>query len=252
MAKMTPEQVKEFWTKQALSNKDSYTASWTDKYMMNLECDAISKYIEEEDLVLDVGCANGYTTNRIAKQTGSTIHGIDYIPEMIEVANKNKPNNVMYSVGDITKLNFMDGFNVVMGIRVLINLPNHDVQVNAMNRCLDALVPGGLYLMSEATLQGWERINTFRYDNDLTRIPIPDFNVYLDEDEIVSALQPRARLIGIQNFSSTYFVGTRIIKPLLCKPEEAVNPNSEWNRFFSMLPPFGDYGTQKLFIWLKK
>ena len=32
---------------------------------------------------------------------------------------------------------------------------------------------------------------------------------------------------------------------------DAANPDLEWNRWFSMLPPSGDYGTQKLFLFRK-
>jgi hypothetical protein len=60
----------------------------------------------------------------------------------------------------------------------------------------------------------------------------------------------------ISNFSSTYFVGTRVLKPLLAGAiGNGVDParaEMEWNRFFSLLPTAGDYGTQKLFVFRRR
>ena len=63
-------------------------------------------------------------------------------------------------------------------------------------------------------------------------------------------------LLELVNFASTYFVGTRVLKPLLAQAlggkMDPANPNAEWNRWFSMLPACGDYGTQKLFVFRKR
>ena len=84
---------------------------------------------------------------------------------------------------------------------------------------------------------------------------MPPFNNYLDEDQIARSAGPELELVDIVNFSSSYFVGTRIIKPLLAKAADAgidvADPSMEWNRWFSMLPAAGDYGTQKLFVLRK-
>ncbi len=55
------------------------------------------------------------------------------------------------------------------------------------------------------------------------------------------------------NFASTYFVMTRVAKPLLANavaaPIDVTDPSSHWNRWASQLPAAGDYGTQKLFVF---
>jgi hypothetical protein len=33
---------------------------------------------------------------------------------------------------------------------------------------------------------------------------------------------------------------------------DVANPNMEWNRWLSQLPAWGDYGTQKLFVFRKR
>jgi hypothetical protein len=58
------------------------------------------------------------------------------------------------------------------------------------------------------------------------------------------------------NFAGTYFVGTRVIKPLLAqlldREELIADPSSHWNRWFATLPAAGDYGTQKLLVFRKR
>ncbi len=47
-------------------------------------------------------------------------------------------------------------------------------------------------------------------------------------------------------------MATRVLKPLLAARAEAAidvaDPDAEFNRWAALLPPAGDYGTQKLFV----
>ena len=86
-------------------------------------------------------------------------------------------------------------------------------------------------------------------------IPMPPFNQYLDEEKLIAVVSNDAELLELSNFASTYYVGTRVLKPLLAQaahaPVSVADPSAEWNRWFSQLPPAGDYGTQKLFVLRK-
>ena len=111
-------------------------------------------------------------------------------------------------------------------------------------------------MVSEATQQGWNRLNGFRKEWGLPEIPIPPFNHYLNQDQLIEAVSSHhLRLLEVSNFASSYYVGTRVLKPLLIKAlgtdVDVADPNMEWNRWCAQLPPFGDYGTQKLFIFKK-
>ena len=85
---------------------------------------------------------------------------------------------------------------------------------------------------------------------------MPPFNEYVDEDHVVAAASPWLDLVAIVNFASTYYVGSRLLKPLLSSAlggiVDVAGPNAEWNRFWAALPPAGDYGTQKLFVFRKR
>jgi SAM-dependent methyltransferase len=138
---------------------------------------------------------------------------------------------------------------------VLINLGSWDNQLRGLKECARVLKPGGLLLLSEATVQGWHKLNDLRREWAMPEIPMPPFNNYLDQDRVVEGAAPELEKVDIVNFSSTYFIGTRIIKPLLAKVAGAgidvADPDMEWNRWCAMLPAAGDYGTQKLFVLRK-
>ena len=164
--------------------------------------------------------------------------------------------SIEFEVGDITQLKEpSDAYDKVIVVRVLINLGAWERQFSGLRECIRVLKPGGLLLLSEATLQGWRRLNALRAEWGMEDIPMPPFNQYLDQDKVIAAVSNEAALLELSNFASTYYVGTRVLKPLLARatqaPVSVANPNAEWNRWFSQLPAAGDYGTQKLFVFRK-
>jgi len=258
------EAIRDFWTSQALQHGQSPNASWSDRMVIELEIQELSKYIVDGDNVLDIGCANGYSTVRLALNRRISILGLDYVPQMIEHARSRlttepavEAGKVRFDVGDITALNQPDGmFDKVIVSRVLINLCSPEHQAKGLSEALRMLKPGGTLLLSEAILQGWQRLNLFRREWGLPDIPMPPFNLYLDEDRIVEAAREHADLVGISHFSSSYYVFTRVLKPLLIealgRKIDVADPAMEWNRFAAQLPASGDYGVQRLLIFRKR
>ena len=257
------EQIRAYWAEQALEHGPSPSASWSDQMVIEMEIREILKRLEDGDRVLDVGCANGYSTIQFASQKKVNIRGLDYIPEMIQQARLRLSElegklagTVKFDVGDITALNEPpEAYDKVVVIRVIINMSDWSQQFKALRECVRVLKPGGLLLLSEATLQGWHRMNKFRQEWELPPIPMPPFNQYLDQERVIEAASPDLKLVEMADFSSTYYVGTRVLKPLLIQALGAkvnvANPAMEWNRWFAQLPSWGDYGTQKLFVFRK-
>jgi ubiquinone/menaquinone biosynthesis C-methylase UbiE len=258
------EQIREFWTEQAQAHGQSPSASWSDFRVMEMEVREIVKRLSDGDRVLDVGCANGFSTVQFALQRDVYVRGLDYIPEMVEQARQRVQGigarlrgRVEFAQGDITTLQEPSiTYDKVITIRVLINLRTWNRQLSALRECARVLKPGGTLLVSEATVQGWKRLNLFRSEWGLPEIPMPSFNEYIDEEMLGADLPDELRLVEVVNFASSYYVGTRVLKPLLAKALgdtlAAANPNLEWNRWFSELPAWGDYGTQKLFVFEKR
>ena len=258
------DRIRSFWTEQAVEHGVEAEASWTDVRVMEMELRTIVEFLRDGQTVLDVGCANGFSTLQFARHKRVSITGVDYIPEMISHANValnavsgDLAGTASFAVGDATALQFADNqFDTVVVIRVLINLGDWERQLVGLRECVRVLRPGGTLLLSEATVQGWTRLNDLRGEWGMPPIKMPEFNNYLDQDRVTDALRPACELIEINNFASSYYVGTRVLKPLLGqitgRQAEVPNPLSELNRWLSMMPAAGDYGTQKLFVFRKR
>jgi hypothetical protein len=85
---------------------------------------------------------------------------------------------------------------------------------------------------------------------------VPPFNTYLDEERLTASASAQWDVVEISNFASSYYVATRVVKPLLARwaptDVDVADPLMEWNRWASLLPAAGDYGTQKLFVLRKR
>jgi ubiquinone/menaquinone biosynthesis C-methylase UbiE len=263
-SRMSLDQIRAFWTSQAAEHGQASDASWSDRYAMELEIREITGCLRDGDSVLDVGCANGFSTVQFAAQRKVRVRGVDYIPAMVEQAKLRARSvaasllgTVEFATGDAMNLTEPAGaYDAVLCIRMLINLGNWTNQALALDGLARTTRPGGRLLISEATVQGWQRLNALRQEWGLDPIGMPHFNQYLDEERVVEHLAPVARLVEIRNFASSYFVATRVVKPLLAKsasrPIDVAAPLMEWNRLASMLPAAGDYGTQKLFVFERR
>src|SRR3954466_12374753 len=86
------DEIRTYWTDQANEHGQSYAASWSDHYAIDLEIRTILNWLNDGDEILDVGCANGYSTIQFAAQRRIGIRGLDYIPEMIDQAGEHLKN----------------------------------------------------------------------------------------------------------------------------------------------------------------
>ena len=208
---------------------------------IHLEISEISKRLHGRTHVIDIGCANGFSTLHYASHHDIDIKGIDYIPEMIDAANETLKEMagrlkglVRFEVGNLADLNEADGqYDAAIITRVIINLGERDRQIAAIREAARILKSGGVLLMSEATNEGWTKMNAFRAEWGLEPIPVPAFNLNIDEELARTAAPDLLDLEEISNFSSTYFVGTRVLKPLLARAlgesVDPARPDMDWN-----------------------
>jgi len=168
--RLTLEEIRDFWRRQAVEHGQSPSASWSDHRVIEMEIRELVHRLEDGDKVLDVGCANGYSTIQLASQKAITIRGLDYLPEMIEQARasmqslpSSMPGKVDFDVGSVMAISEpSDTYDKVIVIRVVINLGEWSNQLTALRECARVLKPGGVLLLSEATIQGWSNLNDLR------------------------------------------------------------------------------------------
>jgi SAM-dependent methyltransferase len=262
--KLNEDEIRDYWRNQAISFGEDHKASWTDVNAINLEIAEVSRRLRDDTRVIDIGCANGFSTINYAQRFRIDIKGVDYIPEMIAAANAGLSapaaplmGAVTFAIGDITALEEPNGYyDTAIVTRLIINLAQREKQIAAIREAARTVKAGGTLLLSEATREGLQRLNSFRSEWGLQPIPEPPFNNYVDEELIRTAAPDLLNLEEISNFASTYFVGTRVLKPLLAgalgNRVDPARAEMEWNRFFSLLPSAGDYGTQKLFVFRRR
>jgi ubiquinone/menaquinone biosynthesis C-methylase UbiE len=181
------DEIRAFWRNQAVEFGDSHAASWSDRYVMEMEIREILRRLDDADRVPDVGCASGWSTLSFASQKRLDLVGVDYIPAMVEQARRRLATlknqlvgTVSFDVGDITSLaKLAASFDKLIVIRVVINLGDWARQCLALRECARVLRPGGVLLVSEATMQGWKRMNGFRAEWGLPPIPKPMIPVFV-------------------------------------------------------------------------
>ncbi|MFP5239143.1 MAG: class I SAM-dependent methyltransferase [Acidobacteriota bacterium] len=262
-AKLEDSGIKEHWTSQAKRHGASHCASWSDANAIEIEKRVIAPRLREGTRVLDIGCSNGHATLAYARSIDIDITGMDYVPEMIEAARGHLREaaptlrgRASFETGDIRALPFESAsFDTVITTRVVINLQNPEAQEQGIRECLRVARPGGEVLLSEATLQGLEALNRLRAELGQKPLSMPAFNLYLDAEALAAKDWGPGVTVEALEFSSTYYLFTRVLKPLLehlpGSLVKAADPLSEVNRLAGMLPSWGDYGVQKLFILRK-
>jgi len=253
--------IKDFWEGKAREYGISHESSWGDHYCMQLEVNTLDTLLSEDDRILDIGCGNGLGTLELASRKRIVIKGIDYSAEMVRSAhallserNTILKGDVSFDVGDVLQLAERENsFTKAITRRVIINLGTLDSQIKALREVHKVLVPSGVFLMSEATVDGLRRINALRRECGLEELQQPWHNLYIEKDVFIDAVSDFFEIVDVMDFSSTYYVGTRVVQALVKKMmNQSPDYRSEINRFFMQLPPYGDYGIQKLFIFRKK
>lgn len=250
--------IKNYWENQASLHGESHEASWGDNYMLDLEIETIGKYIKNDDEILDVGCANGYSTFRqFESHHVKNITGIDFSEKMIEVAKnlhskKGCNNRVKFDHGDIRFLKFQNNtFDIVYTTRVLINLSTWEEQMHAIKECLRVTKTGGKVIFSEGFWEPLVLLNSLRTLKQLPPLVEHDFNRYLKKQKLETFLKDLGVQFIVEDFSSIYYLGSRFLRELVTDSPSYpgfTNPINEI--FYNIEKNFsgGGFGIQQAYI----
>lgn len=184
------------------------------------------------------------------------------MPEMITAAEalRNRfrlKGNAIFTVGDVTELNFeKEYFDTVISQRCLLNLPSRDQQWKALSEIARVLKAGGTYLMLEGTLQGLKKLNEVRSRLGLGAIPEADeksnwFSNKFDEEELRLKIKEYFTKVEATQRFGMYFFISRVIHPLLVKPEEPrydAHINSVAREIAMKIPDFEGLGHVALLV----
>lgn len=214
--------IKEYWESQGDMYGSSHWASWGDNWMIALEIETIAKFINHGDSVIDIGCANGYSTlQQAAAHRLKSIVGVDYSGSMIEhakgrLAKSSVSCPMNFEVGDVRSLPFdSEAFDVAYTTRVIINLPTWDEQRKAIDECMRVVKSGGTLVLSEGFWEPLMKLNAVRQLCSLPLLVEHDFNRYIKMSMLIDYLSERKIDYEIHDFSSIYYIGSRLIRELV-------------------------------------
>jgi ubiquinone/menaquinone biosynthesis C-methylase UbiE len=250
--------IKDFWESQAEKYTTSHAASWGDNFAIDLEINTVGEYIKEGDVVLDMGCANGFAAIRhLNDRNPAKIFGLDYAPNMVKFANKVKEeisekDKLDFEVGDILNIKFNDNtFDVVYTTRVIINLPNWKEQIRAIDECIRVAKPGGIIIFSEAFYEPLVLLNALRSLKQLPPLVEHDFNRYIKKDRLEKHLSNKNLIFECNEFSSVYYLGSRFLRELVTIPSDYPGYSNPINQLFYDIEKNysgGGFGIQQAYI----
>jgi ubiquinone/menaquinone biosynthesis C-methylase UbiE len=243
----------DFWnTRASLGDK----AGTNDVVLKELEMHCLASHLDDGLNVIEIGCGNGLTALDLAKRYSVAIDAYDFSPEMIAAAVELQKLNALkgsvnFDVGDVRALKARHhSYDLAYSERVLINLPDWDSQAAAIAAVVRCLKKGGRYLMLENSQDGLDAINRMRLAIGLEKIDPPWHNRYLQEMEINALQIEGAKLKKVEAIGSTYYFISRVINAWQAKQKnETPCYDAPINQLSLLLPPIGDFGQTKLWVW---
>jgi len=125
------------------------------------------------------------------------------------------------------------------------------MQMQAVRNIANILEPGGRLIFIESTQQSQEIINEARILVGLKPIAYHWHNLYLDEERFVKEASDIVEYVKTSNFSSLYYLISRVFNASLTPPDQDPNYLSEINKLSIRLPSVGNFGPLKLFHFRK-
>jgi len=261
------QKIKDYWEKRGQDNLNSIQATTNDIYLRKLEVKTLIHSIKnlglkENSFIVDAGCGDGYSTIELAKSFPNfKFLGSDYSESMISNAKRNlshyspKLTNVSFKVGDVTNFNHICNESIsdlIITDRCLINLTSFEQQKDTISQIANTLKKGGYYIAIENFVEGQDNLNLMRRSIDLPEIPIRWHNLFFKESDFKECAEKYFSQIEIHNFSSIYYLATRVIYSGMCKMQN-VNPDyrHEIHKLAENLPWFGEFSPIKMVIMKK-
>ena len=213
--------------------------------------------------VLDLGCGNGHALQVLADAAGTQdqFWGLDFSEDLLAIARGRRLPNCEFTQGDARRLSVENEFfDLVYTERCLINILDWSEQKAALQEVARVLKRGGYYLAIECFLDGLENNNKARAECGLPDIKQAHHNRYFQMDlfrgairgwfTIIDPSQLQCDCFTFQpNFLSSHYFVSRVLYPAITKGDIA--RNSEVAKFFSFLPPMGNYSPIQAYVLMR-
>ena len=209
------------------------TESMYDKFLLDDEIQLIANFIPEGSKILDAGCGEGEGTVIYSEINKATVQGVDFSDTRLLKASERLKNraNVEFKKIDFTQDYELDNdFDIVISQRFIINITDWALQQKIIINLVNHLKEGGRLLLMEGYLQGALALNDFRKEMELSDIPIPWHNLFLDEELLKKLMTDNGLELEHEDGLGSYYLLTRGIRPTL---DSNINWDSKFNKMAS-------------------
>jgi SAM-dependent methyltransferase len=216
------------WNERAASVKDEIDVNIMDVFQRELEYYYICRYLTKEMTVLEVGCGNGYSTNRF-RELVNHIDAVDFSENMIERARTKfgETNNRFIHENILAPQRLKGQYDCVICVRVLINLQDVSQQQIAIGNFASLLKPGGQLILAEGFAEGFSALSELRGHVGLPPLQPAKINIRSSLNEVMSEVG-RHFDIEDQFHLGAYDYLTRVLYPTVVGAE-----NVKHNTVFS-------------------
>ena len=211
--------------------------------------------------VVDIGCGNGFLLERLRVHAPDVaLTGLEYTPEMVEIARKRNVSGCTVTQGDVRELPFPDAsFDLAITERCIINVMDRDDQARSLREVARILRPGGYFICIEAFMDGLDALNEARAELGLEPNAVAHHNIWFDKQWFLDTIKPVFEVAELDenadpplptpNFLSSHYFISRVLYPSVTKRE--IIYNTHFVKFFGFLPPIGNYSAIQIYL-LKK
>lgn len=220
--------------------------------------------------VLEIGCGNGLNGIALCNSFPQIEWvGVDFSSEMVAQAHKNIDSSgveqqMVVAQGDVLELDrttksqdhLNTRFDVIYTDRCLINLTSAQEQIRACANINKLLAENGRFLMLENSKQSHERLNMLRAAVGLPFRPVADFNVFIDEEEVLPAVQEFLDLCSVDDFGSLHDIVLYVLKPSIHEDQAVTYDDALMRSVTTLLlslnaesSNFGQFGQNRLWTF---
>jgi ubiquinone/menaquinone biosynthesis C-methylase UbiE len=213
-----------FWNERPQIHNDSRKVNIDDLAQREIENDFLLKHLKPTDEVLEVGCGNGFLTS-LLRQHVKHVDAFDYSENMVSQAKElyGQTNNAFFHDNVINPQHVEKTYDVVVCIRVLINLADFEQQKQALKNLLSWVKPGGKLLLLEGFKEGFEALNKVRIDANMKELSPASINYYSPLKDFEQLFPETVSIVDTMHTGTFDFL-TRIVYPALVGPDTATGP----------------------------